>query len=68
MRSFLAFALSTLIVSGGAGLTPARADNWGCSYEKCLASCGKAGGRVGLCPTYCTKRLSEKQREKVCKT
>lgn len=43
---------------------PARADSWGCSYDKCLASCAKAGGQ--RCSLYCTKKLQEKQASKVC--
>lgn len=45
-------------------MTPARADAWGCSYEKCLAACTKAGGQ--RCSLYCTKKLQEKQATKVC--
>lgn len=45
-------------------MTPARADAWGCSYEKCLAVCTKAGGQ--RCSLYCTKKLQEKQTSKVC--
>ncbi|PDT90106.1 hypothetical protein CO669_11615 [Bradyrhizobium sp. Y36] len=44
--------------------TPARADAWGCSYEKCLAYCAKVGGQ--RCSTYCTKKLQEKQASKAC--
>ena len=43
---------------------PARADAWGCSYDKCLAYCAKVGGQ--RCSLYCTKKLQEKQASKVC--
>jgi len=45
-------------------MTSARADAWGCSYEKCLAVCAKVGGQ--RCSAYCTKKLQEKQASKAC--
>ena len=44
--------------------SPARADAWGCSYEKCLAYCTKVGGQ--RCSSYCTIKLKDKQVSKVC--
>ncbi|EGP07188.1 hypothetical protein CSIRO_3196 [Bradyrhizobiaceae bacterium SG-6C] len=43
----------------------ARADSWGCSYDKCTAACAKAGGKY--CITYCERRLADKRRDKTCK-
>jgi len=43
----------------------ARADSWGCSYEKCAAACAKAGGKY--CINYCERRLQDKRRDKICK-
>ncbi len=43
----------------------ARADSWGCNYDKCLASCTKVGGKQ--CTIYCERRLQDKRRDKVCK-
>lgn len=43
----------------------ALADTWGCSYEKCLTVCQKAGGQH--CTAYCSKALKDKQTSKVCK-
>ena len=65
LRFFAAIALLTLAGAGVIGVTPAFADNWGCSYDKCLVSCGKAGGKY--CTDYCTKTLRDKQLSKVCK-
>jgi len=55
----------TLIGTGWIGVSSASADTWGCSYEKCLVVCGKAGGRY--CTDYCSKQLRDKQTSKVCK-
>ena len=41
------------------------ADSWGCSGEKCLVVCQKAGGKN--CSNYCDKALRDKQVSKVCK-
>ncbi|EJN12442.1 hypothetical protein PMI42_04236 [Bradyrhizobium sp. YR681] len=59
--------LAVLTIMAGVDLysaAPARADAWGCSYEKCLAYCAKVGGQ--RCSAYCTKKLQEKQASKVC--
>jgi hypothetical protein len=45
--------------------TAAAKDSWGCSHEKCLVACQKAGGQ--RCSTYCDKALRDKQVSKVCK-
>ena len=47
------------------GVSSASADTWGCSYDKCLAACAKAGGKY--CSAYCDKQLKDKQTSKVCK-
>jgi len=47
------------------GVSAASADTWGCSYEKCLVVCGKAGGKN--CSYYCDNTLKDKQRSKICK-
>jgi len=54
------------VVGAGAGLssTPAAADAWGCSYDKCVAYCTKIAGKY--CTSYCTKRLKEKVLAKTC--
>jgi hypothetical protein len=59
--------VAILAATAGIGLypaTPARADAWGCSYEKCLAYCTKVGGQK--CNAYCSSKLKEKQQSKVC--
>lgn len=53
-----------IIISPPTTLT-ASADTWGCSSEKCLVACQKAGGKN--CSKYCDDELREKQRSKVCK-
>ncbi len=53
------FALNALVPSA------ARADAWGCSYDKCVAYCTKVSGK--FCTTYCDRRLKEKRNEKICK-
>lgn len=66
MYRFLACltALAAITFIDLSSATPARADAWGCSYEKCLAYCTKVGGQ--RCSLYCTKKLQEKQASKVC--
>jgi hypothetical protein len=60
-----AIAVAFVIVLSPATLLPASADTWGCSSEKCLVACQKAGGKN--CSYYCDNALKEKQRSKVCK-
>ena len=48
----------------GISSTPAAADAWGCSYDKCVAYCTKVAGKY--CTSYCTKRLKEKVLAKTC--
>lgn len=43
----------------------ARADVWGCNYDKCVAYCTKVSGKN--CTIYCERRLQDKRRDKVCK-
>jgi hypothetical protein len=57
--------LLTLMGIGAVGVSPASADTWGCSYDKCLVVCGKVGGTY--CSAYCTKQLKDKQTSKICK-
>lgn len=67
MHRFLLPAIVAFVIacspagSSTAGATAA----WGCSYDKCLAVCGKAGGKN--CSAYCNRELTEKQKSKVCK-
>jgi hypothetical protein len=66
MLRFSSALLFVLVIAfSTATSSSALADTWGCSYEKCIAVCGKAGGKY--CSSYCTKELQEKQRSKVCK-
>lgn len=65
-RIILTFAALVLIATASfATSTGASADTWGCSYEKCLAVCAKAGGKY--CSSYCSKGLKDKQQAKICK-
>ena len=64
-RIFAAIALLTLAGTGVVGVSPAFADTWGCSSEKCLVSCAKSGGHN--CSFYCDKALRDKKVSKVCK-
>jgi hypothetical protein len=64
-RISAAIGLLALIGTSAMGISVASADTWGCSYEKCLQVCGKAGGHY--CSTYCDKQLKDKQVSKVCK-
>jgi hypothetical protein len=65
-RIFASIAMGGLLWGAGAGLssTPAAADAWGCSYDKCVAYCTKIAGKY--CTSYCTKRLKEKVLAKTC--
>jgi len=58
-----AIAFAIFLASGG--ISDASADTWGCSYEKCLQVCAKAGGKN--CSGYCSKELKDKQLAKTCK-
>lgn len=64
-RLAVAVAVFTVVAIGEfVGAVPARADAWGCSYEKCLAYCTKVAGQ--RCSAYCTSKLRDKQLSKVC--
>lgn len=64
-RLMMCMAVLTAIAGTGLfAMAPARADAWGCSYEKCVAYCMKVGGQ--RCSAYCTNKLREKQLSKVC--
>jgi len=63
LRMFVAVAAFGVIAALNVP-TEARADTWGCNYEKCLAACAKASGKQ--CNLYCDRRLREKRRDKVC--
>jgi hypothetical protein len=58
-------ALILLVLSPAAISSVAMADTWGCSAEKCLVVCQKAGGKN--CSLYCDKALRDKKVSKVCK-
>jgi hypothetical protein len=67
-RMLVAFAVAagTVLVTGVVGISPAlSADSWGCSYEKCLPACAKAGGT--RCGAYCSKTLNDKRVAGTCK-
>ena len=59
--------IAAVILSFSLAATPSEAvaDSWGCSHEKCLVACQKAGGQ--RCSAYCDKALRDKQVSKVCK-
>lgn len=65
LRISAAVAVLTLIATTTIWSSQASADSWGCSSEKCLQACGKAGGKN--CSYYCDKALRDKQTSKVCK-
>jgi hypothetical protein len=54
-----------ILLSPAAISSAASADAWGCSSEKCLVVCQKAGGKN--CSGYCDKALRDKKVSKVCK-
>ena len=58
-------AALVILLSPAATSSVALADSWGCSAEKCLAVCQKAGGKN--CSFYCDKQLRDKKVSKVCK-
>jgi hypothetical protein len=60
-----AVAFGTLMTSNVANVSTASADSWGCSYEKCLPACVKAGGT--RCGVYCSKTLNDKRIAGTCK-
>ena len=64
-RISIAFAALALLAASTVGVSPASADTWGCSYEKCLQVCSKVGGHN--CSDYCGKQLKDKQLAKTCK-
>ena len=61
----ISLAMTLLMLIGAGGVSPASADTWGCSYDKCLQVCGKVGGHN--CSFYCAKQLKDKQLSKICK-
>lgn len=61
----LAAVCASLLMLSVAAPSTARADAWGCNYDKCVAYCTKVAGKT--CTTYCERRLQEKRRDKVCK-
>ena len=61
----VAVACASLLFLSVAAPSAARADAWGCSYEKCVAYCTKVGGKQ--CTVYCGRRMKEKQDQKICK-
>jgi hypothetical protein len=54
-----------VVMTFAAAPDAARADAWGCSYDKCVAYCTKVAGKH--CSNYCDRRLQDKRRDKVCK-
>jgi hypothetical protein len=54
-----AFAVKFFTGKNGAKIT--------CTFEDCQETCIKAGGRVRLCPQYCTKTLNERKASGECK-
>ncbi len=67
MLKILHGTIAALVILLAAVLAPsvASADSWGCSGEKCLVVCQKAGGKN--CSLYCDKALRDKKVSKVCK-
>ena len=65
-RIFASIVVGGILWGASAAIssTPAAADAWGCSYDKCVAYCTKVSGKY--CTNYCTRRLKEKQSEKTC--
>jgi len=60
-----ALASGSLLVLFAAMPSEARADVWGCDYNKCVAACTKISGKN--CTIYCERRLQDKRRDKICK-
>jgi hypothetical protein len=65
LRISIAIAFATFMASSAVGVSTASADTWGCSYEKCLPACTKAGGK--FCTSYCSKALNDKRIAGTCK-
>jgi hypothetical protein len=67
MLKILHGTIAALVIFLGPAATSsvALADSWGCSAEKCLVVCQKAGGKN--CSGYCDKALRDKKVSKVCK-
>jgi len=64
-RISMAIAFTTFIACSAAGVSTASADNFGCSEEKCMANCTKAGGK--FCGKYCSKAMNDKRAAGTCK-
>jgi hypothetical protein len=65
LKLFSGFIIAIVFVLSQAAIPSEAADSWGCSSEKCLVSCQKAGGQ--RCSAYCDKALRDKQVAGVCK-
>jgi hypothetical protein len=65
-RILSGFAVAIVVLlSQTTASSVARADTWGCSAEKCLVVCQKAGGQ--RCSAYCDKELRDKKVAGICK-
>jgi hypothetical protein len=64
-RISLAIAFGTFIASSFVSISTASADSWGCSYEKCIPACTKAGAK--FCGKYCSETLAGKRAAGICK-
>ncbi len=65
VRTILVTLTALGILLSPTAVPTASADTWGCSSEKCLVVCQKAGGQN--CSAYCDKALRDKRVSKVCK-
>jgi hypothetical protein len=64
-RISMAVAFGAFLAWSAVGVSPAFADSWGCSYEKCIPACTKAGGK--FCGKYCGETLAKKRAAGTCK-
>src|SRR5258708_37838526 len=63
LRISAAIAMLTMIGTSAVAVSTASADTWGCSYEKCLQACAKAGRRY--CTAYSPQQMKYKQSSAV---
>lgn len=50
-------ALAMILVFSWAG--PSQASSYGCSQEKCIATCSKVGGRIARCQGWCSAQIAK---------
>lgn len=60
------FAVSVFTMDGGTAFAQKKGNAAQCTMEGCIAACGKVGGQPRMCPSYCTKKITERKAAGQC--